>query len=83
MVSSGLVSNGNFNRLRVNAVNVNNTTNSLLNIKKGVIYEHYSRQVIQEYKYNLDSNLLKNINESEKNTNRWKIRNYKCFRYWK
>ena len=66
MVSSGLVSNGNFNRLRVNAVNVNNTTNSLLNIKKGVIYEHYSRQVIQEYKYNLDSNLLKNINESEK-----------------
>lgn len=65
MASSSLVSNGNLNRLRVNAININHT-NNLLNIKKGDIYEHYSRQVIQEYKYNFNSNIIKEINESEK-----------------
>lgn len=66
MASSSLVHNGIINRLRVNAINGNNTTNNVLNIKNGDIYEHYSRHVIQEYKYSLDSNLLKPINESEK-----------------
>lgn len=64
MSSANLVSNANINRLRVNAINSSHT-NNLLNIKKGDIFEHYSRQVFMEYKYNLTSNLIGNINKSE------------------
>ena len=64
--SSVLVPNANVNRLSVNAINNNNHTNNLLNIQKGNIYEHFSRQVIQEYKYTFNSNVIKEINESEK-----------------